>query len=56
MQVTVIGCGYLGVTQAACLAARGHNVLGVDRDEDRIRALQDGILPFYEPGLKTQMN
>lgn len=53
MQVTVIGCGYLGVTQAACLAARGHNVLGVDRNEDRIRALQDGVLPFYEPGLKT---
>ena len=51
MQITVIGCGYLGVTQAACWAARGHQVLGVDLDEDRILALQNADLPFYEPGL-----
>lgn len=53
MQITVIGCGYLGVTQAACWAARGHQVLGVDLDEDRILALQNADLPFYEPGLEA---
>ncbi|MFC1417476.1 UDP-glucose dehydrogenase family protein [Streptacidiphilus cavernicola] len=51
MRLTVIGTGYLGATHAACMAAIGHDVLGVDVDEDRIAALTNGQAPFYEPGL-----
>ena len=51
MRLTVIGTGYLGATHAACMAAIGHDVLGVDVDPDRITALRAGRTPFYEPGL-----
>ncbi|PXW35640.1 UNVERIFIED_CONTAM: UDPglucose 6-dehydrogenase [Williamsia faeni] len=51
MKVTVFGCGYLGATHAACLAELGHEVLGVDVDEAKVAGLQNGELPFYEPGL-----
>jgi UDPglucose 6-dehydrogenase len=51
MRLTVIGTGYLGATHAACMAAIGHDVLGVDVDPDRISALRAGRTPFYEPGL-----
>ncbi len=51
MRVTVFGCGYLGATHAACLAELGHEVLGVDVDENKIATLTSGELPFYEPGL-----
>lgn len=51
MNITVIGLGYVGTVAAACLAAAGHRVLGVDIDPDRIAALQSGSVPFYEPGL-----
>lgn len=51
MQLTVIGTGYLGAVHAACMADLGHDVLGVDTDRTRIRALARGRLPFFEPGL-----
>ena len=51
MKLTVIGCGYLGATHAACMAELGHEVLGVDVDEAKIATLVAGDLPFYEPGL-----
>ena len=49
--MTVIGTGYLGATHAACMAELGHEVLGVDVDEDKIAVLQSGKVPFFEPGL-----
>ena len=51
MRISVIGTGYLGATHAACLAACGHDVVGVDTDGDRIAALRAGRAPFHEPGL-----
>ena len=51
MRMTVIGTGYLGATHAACMAELGHEVLGIDVDEHKIEALQNGRVPFYEPGL-----
>jgi UDPglucose 6-dehydrogenase len=36
---------------AACLAAAGHRILGVDIDSERIAQLRSGATPFYEPGL-----
>jgi len=51
MKVTVFGTGYVGLTQAACLAEVGHTVCCVDVDRERIDALRQGICPIFEPGL-----
>lgn len=53
MRVVVIGTGYVGLVTGACLAHLGHEVLGVDVDQAKIRQLRDGCLPIYEPGLDT---
>jgi UDPglucose 6-dehydrogenase len=52
MRIAIIGCGYVGLTTAACLAEVGNHVLAMDADEQRIRSLLDGKMPIYEPGLK----
>ena len=51
MRLTVIGCGHLGATHAACMAAIGHDVLGVEIDEDKAGLLNSGRAWFLEPGL-----
>ena len=50
--VTVIGCGYLGATHAACMAELGYDVLGVEIDAAKREALAAGKVPFYEPALE----
>ncbi|MEV0191695.1 UDP-glucose/GDP-mannose dehydrogenase family protein [Kitasatospora purpeofusca] len=50
-RLTVIGSGYLGITHAACMAELGHEVLGLDIDEDRVHSLNRGELPIHEQGL-----
>jgi UDPglucose 6-dehydrogenase len=52
MNVTVIGVGYVGAVTGACLAFLGHRVTCVDVNETRIRKLQEGQSPIYEPGLE----
>jgi UDPglucose 6-dehydrogenase len=52
LRLTVLGTGYLGTAQAACLASLGFEVLGVDTDPHRIEALNNGTVPFHEPGLE----
>lgn len=51
-RLTVIGTGYLGATHAACMAALGFEVLGLDVDPVKIARLRAGELPIYEPGLQ----
>lgn len=51
MKITVIGTGYVGLTAAVCLAELGHRVVGVDVDQDKVAAIQNGKLPIHEPGL-----
>ena len=50
-RLTVIGTGYLGATHAVCMAELGFEVLGLDVDEAKVAALQNGTVPFFEPGL-----
>src|SRR5215203_6188228 len=50
--VVVVGAGYVGLVTGATLSHLGHRVTCVDRDEERIRALKSGRLPFYEPNLE----
>lgn len=49
MNISVIGCGYLGAVHAACMAEIGHTVVGVDVDEDKVGLLAAGQAPFHEP-------
>lgn len=51
MNICVVGTGYVGLVTGACLADFGHQVTCVDEAEGRIRSLQEGVLPFFEPGL-----
>ena len=51
MNVAMIGAGYVGLVSAACFAEFGAQVTCLDKDDDRIRALRRGRVPFYEPGL-----
>ncbi len=52
MKVAVFGLGYVGTVSAACLAANGHDVWGVDPDEMKVAAISAGLSPVVEPGLQ----
>jgi len=47
----VVGIGYVGLVTAGCLAEAGNHVVCVDVDAAKIKALKDGTIPIYEPGL-----
>lgn len=51
-RVAVLGLGYVGCVTAACLARLGHRVVGVDRDDYKVRNVLAGRAPFFEPGLE----
>ena len=51
MNICMVGTGYVGLVTGAGLADFGMNVVCVDKDADKIAALQKGQIPIYEPGL-----
>ena len=52
MDISIIGSGYVGLVTGACFADVGHNVICVDNDEAKVKALHAGRIPIYEPGLE----
>jgi len=52
MNISIIGSGYVGLVTGACFADVGHTVICVDNDEAKIKTLQAGRVPIYEPGLE----
>src|SRR3954467_13349465 len=52
MKIAVIGTGYVGLVAGACLAENGNDVICIDKDAAKVRALQRGRIPIYEPGLE----
>ena len=52
MNIAVIGSGYVGLVAGACFADSGNEVICVDIDEDKVKALREGHIPIYEPGLE----
>ncbi|MBK9020978.1 MAG: UDP-glucose/GDP-mannose dehydrogenase family protein [Sulfuritalea sp.] len=55
MKITVIGTGYVGLVSGACLADVGNDVLCLDLDASKIRTLNEGGIPIYEPGLEAMV-
>jgi UDPglucose 6-dehydrogenase len=55
MKIAVVGSGYVGLVAGACLAENGNDVICVDREPAKIRMLQRGRIPIYEPGLEEMV-
>ena len=55
MKIAVAGTGYVGLVTGVCLAEHGHVVTCVDVDENKIKMMESGKSPIYEPGLEELM-
>jgi UDPglucose 6-dehydrogenase len=52
MKIAVVGTGYVGLVTGTCLAETGNQVICVDINEQKVKMMQEGQLPIYEPGLE----
>ncbi len=52
MKIAVVGTGYVGLVSGTCFAETGNHVICVDIDENKVRRMQQGEVPIYEPGLE----
>ena len=55
MNITIIGCGYVGLVSGTCLSDIGHNVICLDINKNKINSLKKGIMPIYEDGLEKMI-
>jgi UDPglucose 6-dehydrogenase len=55
MRVCVIGTGYVGLVTGVCLSHIGHDVICVDNNEEKVKLMQSGQSPIFEPGLSELM-
>lgn len=55
MKIAVIGTGYVGLVSGTCFSEFGHTVTCVDKDPAKIEALNNDIMPIYEPGLDSMV-
>jgi UDPglucose 6-dehydrogenase len=53
MKISVIGTGYVGLVTGTCLAETGNDVLCIDIDADKVKQMQHGVVPIYEPHLEV---
>ncbi len=51
MRISVFGLGYVGTVTAGCLASRGHSIVGVDVQPQKVDAFNQGLAPIVEPGI-----
>ncbi|PKL83577.1 MAG: UDP-glucose 6-dehydrogenase [Ignavibacteriae bacterium HGW-Ignavibacteriae-3] len=56
MKLAVIGTGYVGLVSGTCFAEMGNHVVCVDNDANKLKLLNDRIVPIYEPGLEILFN
>ena len=53
MKITVVGTGYVGLVTGTCFAESGNEVVCIDINRDKVKKMQSGQIPIYEPGLET---
>ena len=53
MKVAIVGTGYVGLVTGTCLAETGNDVICVDIDKEKVKKLNNNIMPIYEPDLDT---
>ena len=53
MKITIVGTGYVGLVSGVCLSDFGHKVVCIDRDVKKIKDLNKGVIPIFEPGLES---
>jgi len=53
LKIAVVGTGYVGLVSGTCFAETGNEVMCIDIDVNKIKKLQEGLVPIYEPGLET---
>ena len=53
MKIGIIGTGYVGLVSGACFSEFGIEVICVDKEKEKIKQLENGVCPIYEPGLQT---
>jgi UDPglucose 6-dehydrogenase len=56
MRVAVVGTGHVGLVSCVTFASLGHEVVGTDSDAEKIEALNNGVVPFYEPGVEELLH
>ena len=52
MKISVIGTGYVGLVTGVCLAEKGHQVVCVDLDQEKVEKINQAIPPIYEKGIE----
>lgn len=52
MNIAVVGTGYVGLVTGTCFAETGNNVICVDNNANKVKSLQSGKIPIFEPGLE----
>jgi UDPglucose 6-dehydrogenase len=55
MKIAVVGTGYVGLVTGTCFAESGVTVTCIDHDKDKIKQMNDGSVPIYEPGLESMI-
>ncbi len=55
MDICIVGTGYVGLVTGTIFAHKGHNVICIDKEEDKIQMLEQGRMPIYEPGLEEMV-
>ena len=55
MKIGIIGLGFVGLSFASVLTSKGHSIIGVDTDKEKLEKIKNGIVPFYEPKLQSML-